>query len=80
LVRLWESQRTQHAFFPEWARAVEELVSHPAGELAEALLDTEKERQQLEQDLSRAEQRLQQLERELAACKEERRALEASIH
>jgi septal ring factor EnvC (AmiA/AmiB activator) len=37
------------------------------------LLDTEKERQQLEQDLSRAEQRIQQVEQALAECEEERR-------
>jgi prefoldin subunit 5 len=39
------------------------------------LLDTEKERQELEQNLSGAEQRIQQVEQALAERKEERRGV-----
>jgi chromosome segregation ATPase len=71
--RAKESSFAQTAFYPEWSRALEDLITRSPGELAEALLDTEKERQQLEQNLSRAEQRIQTLEQALAECEEERR-------
>jgi len=67
------SSFVQGVFYPEHARAFEELCTRSPKELADALLDTEKERQQLEQDLSRAEQRIQQVEQALAECEEERR-------
>jgi transcriptional regulator with XRE-family HTH domain len=72
-MRANESGFQQIAFYPEWSRALEDLITRPPGELAEALLDTEKERQQSEQNLSRAEQRIQTLEQALAECEEERR-------
>ena len=71
--RAKESSFAQTAFYPEWSRALEDLITRSPGELAEALLDTEKARQQLEQNLSRAEQRIQTLEQALAECEEERR-------
>jgi septal ring factor EnvC (AmiA/AmiB activator) len=71
--RAKESGFQQTAFYPEWSRALEDLITRSPGELAEALLDTEKECQQLEQNLSRAEQRIQALEQALAECEEERR-------
>ena len=71
--RAKESSFAQTAFYPEHARALEELRTRSPEELADALLDTEKERQQLEQHLSRAEQRIEQVEQALAECEEERR-------
>jgi predicted nucleic acid-binding Zn-ribbon protein len=72
-MRAHESGFQQTAFYPEWSRALKDLITRSPGELAEALLDTEKERQQLEQNLSTAEQRIQTLEQALAECEEERR-------
>ena len=72
-MRAHESGFQQTVFYPEWPRALEDLITRSPGELAEALLDTEKERQQSEQYLSRAEQRIQTLEHALAECEEERR-------
>lgn len=72
-MRAHESGFQQTVFYPEWSRALEDLIARSPGELAEALLDTEKERQQSEQNLSRAEQRIQTLEQALAECEEERR-------
>jgi len=71
--RAIESSFRQVTFYPEWSRALEDLITRSPAELAEALLDTEKERQQLEQDFSRAEQRIEQVEQALAECEEERR-------